>query len=127
MRSAIRSRAISRIRDYDHDEIMQAQSYEQLLFNKLIRDQRSTKSTNTDTPTIDGSTMVGDEQVLHGFANYFEDLTTPNDTCSDDYDEDYIQDDSGTYRYSNRGDKVIFSSGASFQPIDFLNVIRSKL
>ena len=87
---------------------MQAQSYEELLFYKLIRDQRLTKSINTDTPTIDGSTMVGDEQVLHGFANYFEDLATPKDTCSDDYDEDYIHDDSGTYRYSNRGDKVIF-------------------
>ena len=88
LRSAIRrSRAISRKRYYD--EIMQAESEDQLLFYKLIRNQRSIKSTNTDTLTINGCTRVGDEQVLQGFANYFEDLATPKETCSVDYDEDY--------------------------------------
>ena len=85
-RSAIRrTRALARKRDYD--EIMEATKDDKLLFYKLIQKQRSNKLTNTDILVINGNQVVGDDQVMLGFKEHFENLATPQEET--DFCDDY--------------------------------------
>ena len=83
LRSAIRrTRALARKRDYD--DIIEATKDDKLLSYKLIRKQRTS---NTDILVINGNQVVGDDQVMLGFKEHFENLATPQEEI--DFCDDY--------------------------------------
>ena len=57
---------------------MESAEFNQQLFYKLIREQRSTGQTDTDIIVIDDMILNTDEMILNGWNAHFERLSTPD-------------------------------------------------
>jgi len=69
--------ASSKIRESKYNIIMESAEFNQHLFYKLIREQRSTGQTDTDIIVIDDMILNTDEMILNGLNAHFERLSTP--------------------------------------------------
>jgi regulator of protease activity HflC (stomatin/prohibitin superfamily) len=57
--------AAARIRENKYNDIMESADFNQQLFYKLIREQRTTRSDETDTIIIDDMVLNEDECILN--------------------------------------------------------------
>ena len=57
---------------------MESADFNQQLFYKLIREQRTTRSDETDTIIIDDMVLSEDECILNGWNTHFQRLSTPD-------------------------------------------------
>jgi hypothetical protein len=57
---------------------MESADFNQQLFYKLIREQRTTRSDETDTIIIDDMVLSEDECILNGWNTHFQQLSTPD-------------------------------------------------
>lgn len=70
--------AAARIRENKYNDIMESADFNQQLFYKLIREQRTTRSDETDTIVIDDMVLNEDECILNGWNTHFQRLSTPD-------------------------------------------------
>ena len=70
--------AAARIRENKYNDIMESADFNQQLFYKLIREQRTTRSDQTDTIIIDDMVLSEDECILNGWNTHFQQLSTPD-------------------------------------------------
>jgi hypothetical protein len=69
--------ASSKIRESKYNIIMESAEFNQHLFYKLIREQRSTGQTDTDIIVIDDMILNTGEMILNRWNAHFERLSTP--------------------------------------------------
>jgi len=70
--------AAARIRENKYNDIIESADFNQQLFYKLIREQRTTRSDETDTIIIDDMVPSEDECILNGWNTHFQRLSTPD-------------------------------------------------
>ncbi|VDI73763.1 Hypothetical predicted protein [Mytilus galloprovincialis] len=75
-----------RIRETKYNNIMESQEFNQKLFYKLIKEQRTTRHGETDVIIVDDEILDDDEKILNGWKKHFETLATPMN--NDEYDKD---------------------------------------
>jgi hypothetical protein len=65
-------------RENKYNDIIESADFNQHLFYKLIREQRTTRSEETDTIIIDDMVLSEDECMLNGWNTHFQRLTLYN-------------------------------------------------
>ena len=68
----------ARIRENKYNDIMESADFNQQLFYKFIREQRTTRSDETDTIIIDDMVLNEDECIRNGCNTHFQRLSTPD-------------------------------------------------
>jgi exonuclease III len=76
-------------RKKQQDDILLANSTDQILFHQLIRNQRGTPNIFTDTLEVEGVVLEG-ANITNGWATYFHNLSTP--IVNSEFDDQYKND-----------------------------------
>lgn len=83
--------ATANIRENKYESIMESAEFNQQLFYRLIREQRTTNQSETDTIILDDIMLSNEEEILNGWNTHFERLSAPAEEESNNNDSSELE------------------------------------
>lgn len=68
-----------------YEQIMESAEFNQKLFHKIIRTQRTIRTATAEILIVDGKELTQSEDILDGWKHHFETLGTPQQTSANTF------------------------------------------